>query len=57
LRIFKAETKGLRDDDENPAAPATPPATGTAPREITDREAAPPPAAPAATPERDLHDR
>jgi sec-independent protein translocase protein TatA len=54
LRIFKAETKGLRDDDENPAAP---PATGTAPREITDREAAPPPASPAATPERDLHDR
>ncbi|HEX4699392.1 MAG TPA: Sec-independent protein translocase subunit TatA [Actinomycetes bacterium] len=60
LRIFKAETKGLRDDDDNPAAPATPgapPAAGTAPREITDREAAPPPAAPAATPERDLHDR
>ena len=60
LRIFKAETKGLRDDDDNPAAPATPgapPATGTAPREITNRETAPPPAAPAATPERDLHDR
>jgi sec-independent protein translocase protein TatA len=58
LRIFKAETKGLRDDD-NPDAPATTsaPTTGTAPREITDREVAPPPAAPAATPERDLHDR
>ena len=58
LRIFKAETKGLRDDDD-PDAPATTsaPTTGTAPREITDREVAPPPAAPAATPERDLHDR
>jgi sec-independent protein translocase protein TatA len=58
LRIFKAETKGLRDDDDNPATPAAPgaPTTGTAPREITDREVAPPPA-PAATPERDLHDR
>jgi sec-independent protein translocase protein TatA len=57
LRIFKAETKGLRDDDD-PAAPTTPGAPPTtAPREITDREAAPPPAAPAATPERDLHDR
>jgi sec-independent protein translocase protein TatA len=55
LRIFKAETKGLRDDDDPAAAPA-PPTTGTAPREITDREVAPP-TAPAATPERDLHDR
>jgi sec-independent protein translocase protein TatA len=58
LRIFKAETKGLRDDD-NPDAPTAPGAstTGTAPREITDREVVPPPTAPAVTPERDLHDR
>jgi sec-independent protein translocase protein TatA len=59
LRIFKAETKGLRDDGDDPDAPAAPGTrtTGTAPREITDREVAPPPTAPATTPERDLHDR
>ena len=39
LRIFKAETKGLRDDDDEPApapAPADEPAR-RAPREVTGR--------------------
>ena len=55
LRIFKAETTGLREDGtEQDAQPTAPPAA-TAPREITDREAVPP--TPAATPERDLHER
>ena len=36
LRIFKAETKGLRDDDDEPApAPADEPARRPAPREVT----------------------
>jgi sec-independent protein translocase protein TatA len=54
LRIFKAETKGLRDDDQ-PAA-TTPPTTAApaAPREITDGGSAP--TSPAPTPEREHHD-
>lgn len=28
LRIFKAETKGLKEDDKKPASPATPSPTG-----------------------------
>jgi sec-independent protein translocase protein TatA len=34
LRIFKAETRGLRDDDDEPA-PADEPAPRPAPREVT----------------------
>jgi sec-independent protein translocase protein TatA len=38
LRIFKAETKGLRDDDDEPAPPsADDPVRRTAPREVTGR--------------------
>lgn len=55
LRIFKAETKGLRDDDQ-PAEPTTP-AAPAAPREITEAAAPQPPATPAPTPERETHDR
>jgi sec-independent protein translocase protein TatA len=40
LRIFKAETKGLRDDDDEPApAPADEPVRRPAPREVTGRVA------------------
>ena len=57
LRIFKAETKGLRDDDE--ATPPAQPSQPVAPREITDGTATPPPATPASAPaaEREPHDR
>ena len=38
LRIFKAETKGLHDDDDEPGpAPADEPARRPAPREVTGR--------------------
>jgi sec-independent protein translocase protein TatA len=54
LRIFKAETKGLRDDDE--ATTTTPPVA--APREIAEQPTPPtPPTTPAPTPERDTGDR
>ena len=56
LRIFKAETKGLRDDETAPPATTTQPAAPAAPREITEGSATPPPA-PAPTAERETHDR
>lgn len=36
LRIFKSETKGLRDDDEKDATP--PPASGELPRSAPDED-------------------
>jgi sec-independent protein translocase protein TatA len=34
MRIFKAETKGLRDDDDNANSATTPDTTPAAPREL-----------------------
>ncbi|WP_018499876.1 Sec-independent protein translocase subunit TatA [Parafrankia discariae] len=45
LRIFKAETKGLRDDDTASPAPAAPAAQPVAPLPIESRPAAAPAAA------------
>ena len=51
LRIFKAETKGLRDDEKDGDRPTT----ADAPREIPPRDETPP--ATTTTPEHDVRDR
>ena len=50
LRIFKAETKGLRDDEKHGDRP-----TAEAPREIPPRDETPP--STTTTPEHDVRDR